>query len=836
MQEQKVLIVEDENIVAMDLSRRLAKLGYTVVGMASSGNRALELVETRSPDIILMDIHIRGTADGIEVADQISAQHQIPVIFLTAYSEDTTLARAKQTRPYGYLLKPFSERELHVAIQIALERHHEDQQRIQKETHLQRALDAAHMGTWEMTAGAAPGTDTRASTGTDTEANSGTGTGTGATILSYSPTGHLAQFDDWQQFVCHVVERDRSKVSLTLEQLQQNNNEELSIEFEADIPCQGRRWFKLCGKSFNSGDELRVVGILQDVTEHHHSEAALKQAATAFTCSADGIVVLNKDLRIISVNQSFCRIYGHSSEQCLGQELALLSAETLGPERSDTLWKTLHQTGSWQGEASIHCHDNRLLHVLLNIGSVPEPANQEAQYVVVVSDVTPMHLEQQKLSHIAYYDSLTGLPNRNLFLDRLEQCMAKARRQTSRFGVLFLDLDHFKQVNDSLGHHMGDHLLKAVAHRLKSQLRSSDTLCRIGGDEFIVIAEAVNCTEDLESLAKKILSLLRQPIRLGHTEVQTGVSIGIGLYPDHSRDGDELIKMADTAMYSAKTRGRQGYALYHSAMHRHVTQHQHREQELRHALNQGELALFYQPQYDSLNGQWTGLEALLRWQHPSQGLLCASDIIPVAQSSGLMQEVGNWVIQESCRQLREWFDLGFHPPRLSLNVSACQLEDRNFAHLLNHNADHYQIPLHLLALEVTESCLQKSDTGLHNLRRLRKLGLNIAIDGFGSGYFSMSSLHSLPVTQLKIDRCFIQNLHESPKDRAVTNAIIAMATQLELNTVAVGVENQTQAQFLTAAGCSEVQGNFFSPPIPAQQIMQSMNVLPMDTHYSEWTA
>ncbi|RLU00789.1 EAL domain-containing protein [Ketobacter sp.] len=822
MHEQKVLIVEDENIVAMDLSRRLAKLGYTVVGMASSGNRALELVDTRSPDIILMDIHIRGTADGIEVADQINAQHQIPVIFLTAYSEDTTLARAKQTRPYGYLLKPFSERELHVAIQVALERHREDQQRIQKQTHLQRALDAAHMGTWEMTATAEPEADT--------------GAGAGATILSYSPTGHLTRFDDWRQFIGHVVVRDRSQVSHTLEQLQQNTNAELSIEFEANLPRQGHRWFKLCGKSFSSGDQQRVVGILQDVTEHHHSETALKQAATAFTCSADGIVVLDQDLRILSVNQSFCRIVGQPSEQCLGQELALLSPEALGPEHSDSLWKTLHQTGSWQGEASFHRHDNRLLHVLLNIGSVPERLNQEAQYVVVVSDVTPMHHEQQKLSHIAYYDSLTGLPNRNLFLDRLEQCMAKARRQTSRFGVLFLDLDHFKQVNDSLGHAMGDRLLKAVAQRLKSQLRSSDTLCRIGGDEFIVIAEAVQATEDLELLAKKILSLLNHPIRLGNTEVQTGVSIGIGLYPDHSRDRDELIKMADTAMYSAKTRGRQGYALYHSAMHKHVAQHLHREQELRHALNQGHLTLHYQPQYHSRNGQLTGLEALLRWQHPSQGLLCASDIIPLAESSSLMQEIGNWVIEESCRQLREWSDQGFQPPRLSLNVSARQLQDRNFAHLLNHHADLHQVPLQRLAVQVTESCLQKSDSGLHNLRRLHKLGLSIAIDGFGSGYFSLSSLHSLPVTQLNIDRCFIQNLDASPRDRAVTNAIIAMATQLELNTVAVGIENQGQAQLITCAGCSEVQGNFFCPPLPARQIMQRLNTAPTDTHYSEWTA
>ena len=476
MHEQRVLIVEDENIVAMDLSRRLAKLGYKVVGTAPSGDRALQLVESRTPNIILMDIHIKGSQDGIEVASRINELYQVPIIFLTAYSEDSTLARARETCPYGYLLKPFSERELHVAIQVALERHQTDQKLLQRETHLKRALDAANLGTWEMADGASP------------------------MILGYSPTGHLTCFESWQHFYDHVIATDRDKVRSALENLQQHSDQELSLEFEADLPEQGRRWFKLSGKSFRADDDQpnRIVGILQDITENHQTEEALKQAATAFNCSADGIVVLNKDRRIESVNQSFSKICGLTAADCLGQPLELLSSDALGLDNVETLWSALRQTGSWQGEASFHNNENKLVHVLVNIGSVPDLVNQEAQYVVVITDVTPMHNEQKKLSHIAYYDSLTGLPNRNLFLDRLEQCLAKAQRNTSRFGVLFLDLDHFKQVNDTLGHQMGDNLLKAVAQRLKSQLRTSDTLCRIGGDEFIVIADNVQSPEDLE--------------------------------------------------------------------------------------------------------------------------------------------------------------------------------------------------------------------------------------------------------------------------------------------------------------------------------------------------
>ena len=351
-----------------------------------------------------------------------------------------------------------------------------------------------------------------------------------------------------------------------------------------------------------------------------------------------------------------------------------------------------------------------------------------------------------------------------------------------------------------------------------------------------MIADSVRSPEDLELLARKIQGLLNHPIQLGNTEVVAGVSIGISLYPDHTQDRDELIKMADTAMYAAKTNGRQGYALYHPDMYEHVAQYITRDQELRDALVRNELRLHYQPQYDSLNGALVGLEALIRWEHPELGLLSANDIIPVAENSNLILDIGTWVIQESCRQLREWIDCGFHPPRLSLNIALRQLEDRNFAHILNHSADTNDIPISMISLEVTESCLQKCQIGLHNLRRLKKLGVQIAIDDFGTGYFSMSSLRTLPITSLKIDRCFIQNIHLNNNDRAVTNAIIAMAKQLDLRTTAIGIEGQAQAHIITGSGCDELQGYFFCIPLPADEVARLLSTAARDTQYSEWTA
>ena len=792
--EYKVLIVEDENIVAMDLSRRLSRLGYQVIGMASNGKRALELVESRHPDIILMDIHIKGNKDGIEVADDINELYHIPVIFLTAYSEDSTLARARQTRPYGYLLKPFSERELHVAIQVALERHAADLQLVKRETHLKLALNAAKLGTWEM------------------ESDK-------TVIMGYSPCGKLAVVENWQNLHDYIVDSDQIRVQQALTELQSSPDIELDLEFEADLPEQGHRWYKLYGKSFNGGrDQHRVGGILQDITEHHQTEIRLRQAATAFRCSADGIVVLNKDKKVESINMAFSKITGLAPKQCIGKELEFLSEKYLNQDVFETLWPTLRRTGSWQGEISFHQRDNTLIHALVNIGSVPDLINGEAQYVVVVSDVTPIRDAQKKLSHIAYYDTLTGLPNRNLFMDRLEVCLSKSKREGNSFGILYLDLDHFKRVNDTLGHQMGDNLLKGIAKRLKAKLRTSDTLCRIGGDEFIVIAEAIASPRDLEILAEKILELLSHPIQLGSVNIIPGASIGICLYPQHTDDRDEMIKMADTAMYAAKSEGRKGYAIYEPRMSEHIAHYFTREQELRHALSNNELRLFYQPQYDCRSGALTGLEALIRWQHPNQGLLGAAEVIPFAESNALIIEIGNWVLNESCRQLRAWLEQKCAPRHIAVNVSARQLEDRNFVHIVNRVAQSHQVPLNMLELEVTESCLQNSEIGLYNLRRLKELGANISIDDFGTGYSCMSSLKSLPITALKIDRCFVQNVHTEPSDRAIASAIIALAKQLGLRTTAEGIETQAQALLLRQDGCDDFQGYLYSEPLPAELV------------------
>lgn len=524
---------------------------------------------------------------------------------------------------------------------------------------------------------------------------------------------------------------------------------------------------------------------------------------------------------MISVNQAFTRITGMSGDDCVGSELELLSPDCLGYEKYQELWNELRQNGNWQGESKFHDISNRLIHALVNVASVPDLVNQEVQYVLVLSDITVIRDAQRKLTHAAYYDSLTGLPNRNLFFDRLDMCVAKSKRDCSKFGILFLDLDHFKRVNDTLGHQMGDNLLKAVALRMRTALRSSDTLCRLGGDEFIVIAQSIKSSRDLEALAKKLLSTLARPLALdSHVEMVPSASIGVCMCPEHTIDRDEMIKMADIAMYSAKMKGRNDYAVYHPSMSEHVSQYFNRDQEFRKALENKEFLLYYQPQFDARCGGLMGLEALIRWRHPKEGLLGAGDIIPIAETSSLIIDIGKWVFEEACRQLREWLDLGCQPGRISINVSARQLEDRNFAHWVNNILRQYGIDYSMIDLEVTESCLQDSEIGIHNLRRLRQMGISISIDDFGTGYSCMNSLKSLPISALKIDQGFIRHLQTDKSDRAIIDAIIALSKQLGLRTIAEGVETEGQAQYLRKAGCDEFQGYLFDQPLASDVIVK----------------
>ena len=796
--QRKVLIVEDESIVALDIKRRLEKLGYCVTGMAARSRQAMALIEADPPDIILMDIHLNDDMDGIDIANVVNEKYRVPVVFITAYSEDATMGRASKARPYGYLLKPFSERDLCAVIKISLERSHWDQELQRSEAHLKLAIDAANMGTWEISE----------DSGSDV-------------VLANLPNRNLAHLASWQEFRPLITESDGARVDLEISALRNGSRNSIEIDFEIADASAGQRFYMLYGVARQGREGRRhrdIVGVIQDITERKLAERGLRQAALVFNTSSEAIVITDENLIVANANGAFYRITGLTETGVQGQPLDLLSAMNVGNETREQMRGMLTEGGSWRGEIRAYRQNDEPFDALVNISQVTHQGNTQWQYVILISDISEIRSAQADLAYIAYYDSLTGLPNRHLFMDRLNMAIAHAGRTGNALAILFIDLDHFKRVNDTLGHQVGDLMLRAVADRLQPVLRNTDTLCRIGGDEFIVIADRFGTTHDLEVLSEKILQAVHQPLQLGNTEFTPACSIGISIYPTDTSDRDDLVKMADTAMYSAKSLGRGCHAFYQPQMTRQVAHYLNREQELRQALQHREFILYYQPQFSADGESIIGVEALIRWQHPEAGLLSAADVIPMAESSNLIVDIGTWVINEACRQHRRWADAGAEGVRVAVNVSARQLTDPKFVSIVANALELNRMPGTCLELEVTESSLQNSEASVSALRRIESLGTSISIDDFGTGYSCMSSLKLLPIHRLKIDQSFVKDIPAERNDCAIATAIIVLGHELGLRVIAEGIETREQADFIRAAGCDELQGYFFSKPLPAAEL------------------
>jgi len=762
----KILIVEDEKIVALDLKRRLTKLGYQVTGMAASGDKALALVNQELPNIVLMDIHIQGDIDGVEAAAMLQKIYSIPIIYLTAYSEEKALTRAKTTKPYGYLLKPFSDRELHIIIQVSLERYESDILLKKNEQHFRLALEAARLGTWEITKDSHE------------------------VFMGKSPEGHLQPIPDWKNFFHAIHENDQSKVSAFINRLRSKKSTAAEIELRVNSGTDKDYWYKLYGKSFRNSNlgKHQIVGVLQETTESRRARDQLAQAATVFECAAEGIIILNQDKRFDCANNAFYKIIGLQKNDLESKELPFLTRSFLGEDIYNTIWQACDDHGHWQGEVNALKKNKEKMYAWVNIGLIPTETGTEQQFVVMISDITAIRKTEEQLSHIAYYDSLTNLPNRMLIMDRLKQALAKAVREHSLLGVLFIDLDNFKRINDTLGHKNGDTLLCLVSQRMLAVLRQSDTLGRLSGDEFIIIVANAESHEALVAVAEKILKNLSLPLLIDDMEIVPSCSIGISVHPDHSIHPDELVQMADTAMYEAKNKGRNSYAFYHPSLTQKAVHHLTRERELYHALAKNQFLLYYQPQFSLTKRKITGVEALIRWQHPVKGLLSPAEIIPVAETSRLIVEMGNWILTEACKQLNQWQADGFCDLRIAVNVSIRQLSDKNLQKFIAELLQQYSLPAHLLELEVTESCLQGELIHISCLEQLESLGITISIDNFGTGYSCLSSLKNLPIKRLKIDQSFVKGIPHDNNDCAIAAAILALAHKLNLQVIAEGIE------------------------------------------------
>ena len=571
-------------------------------------------------------------------------------------------------------------------------------------------------------------------------------------------------------------------------------------------------WLARLFRQYREDLDSRNAQLLENARE-------LKLAAQVFESGNEGMVITDGDNRIITVNQAFTRITGYRPEEVVGQNPAIFSSGRHDADFYRQMWHQLRDTGAWSGEIWNRRKDGSLYPEWLNISSVRDEGGQASHYIAAFSDITERKAAEAQVRHLAEYDALTNLPNRVLLQDRLGQAIAAARRAGSCLALLFLDLDRFKNINDSLGHTVGDQVLCQVGERLLTAVRASDTVSRLGGDEFVLLLPLLESPAQAASVAEKLLHTLATPLAIDDYELAVTPSIGIAVFPEDGEDGDTLLKNADAAMYVAKESGRNNYQYFTAAMNARVSQRLLLENNLRQALARQELALHYQPQYDLHSGTLVGCEALLRWRQPEQGLIPPDRFIPVAEETGLILPIGQWVLREACRQAQAWQDAGLPPLVVAVNISAVQFRQANLAALVQEALAASGLSPCWLELELTESMLMEDgERHTQTLAQLKAMGIRLALDDFGTGYSSLAYLKRFSLDKLKIDRSFIRDLPQDADDAAITTAIIGMARDLGLETLAEGVETEQQWSFLAERGCAQMQGFLRARPMPADEI------------------
>ncbi|MGB0750076.1 MAG: putative bifunctional diguanylate cyclase/phosphodiesterase, partial [Magnetospiraceae bacterium] len=536
--------------------------------------------------------------------------------------------------------------------------------------------------------------------------------------------------------------------------------------------------------------------------------------------AADGLVVTDPRLRIVSVNPMFSQISGYGLEDMLGHRPTFLQNDHFNRALYKSIREDLQQDGRWSGEVWDRRKNGEEFPVWLSISVLRDTQGRPRNYILSIADYTARKQAEETIQRQANFDALTNLPNRNLFQDRLNQSLGAARRSGGKVALMFIDLDRFKKVNDSYGHTAGDQVIIECADRIKACLRTTDTVARLGGDEFVVILPDIGRTQECRIVAEKILSSLAKPIRFGHIEVFNSGSIGIAIFPDDANDLENLIKNADTAMFEAKDQGRDGYHFFTEAMNQRIVTSVRVENELRRAIENDEFLLVYQPILDLSTQQVVRAEALIRWQPPGEGMRFPDQFIPIAEESGLILPIGDWVLRAAAQQLQEWIAKGYPDFGVAVNVSTRQFLEDSFTAKLDRVVVSTALPRQNLTLEITESLFldARNEIAREVLALIKADGIKIAVDDFGTGYSSLSYLKHLPVHGLKIDKGFVRDILDSPEDEAMVKAIVSMAQSLNLTVTAEGVETEYHEAILRSIGCSHAQGYFYGKPMPPEEL------------------
>ena len=564
---------------------------------------------------------------------------------------------------------------------------------------------------------------------------------------------------------------------------------------------------------------LRCLGIGNTLSERHEERERLRQAAAVFDCTREGVLVTDSNGLIVHVNRAFMEITGYSQAEVLGQRPSLFKSGHHPADFYQTMFVTLKSLGEWSGEIWNRRKSGEIYPQWQTIRVIRDDQGQLSHYVAVFSDISAIKNSEHELKHLAHHDPLTDLPNRLLFTDRTEQALTSAQLHKRGCALLMIDLDHFKMINDSLGHTIGDELLKAVAERLQAMLGPELTLARLGGDEFAVLAESCPQLMQAAALAQRIIDALKEPFLIGGHQLFINTSIGISLFPGDALSAEQLLRNADSALFKAKSAGRDGYALYTEELTAHAQNRVETAVELRRALEQQELRVYYQPVHDLRTRRLVGAEALVRWEHPQRGLVPPAEFIPIAERTGLIAEIDAWVMRQACQQMCSWQQAGVALSFIAVNVSSRLFARRELFQQVAKVLHETGLDPAFLELEVTESAVMEDpEVALEQMHRLRELGVRLAIDDFGTGYSSLLRLKRLPVQKLKIDQGFVAGLPWDEDDVAIVRVIIALAQSMGMQVHAEGIEQVEQARFLLEHDCDLGQGYWFGRPVPAEQL------------------